>query len=122
MKSACALAALLCASCMSTKAYLHPDQSISICYRNALCSQDYWISPTTPGVVNPASQLKLRYRDNVKIRERLPVKCEGFVDRTKEGVAQVQFTVHRKYDQGGWRVFNYNGKHRLITATAVPES
>jgi hypothetical protein len=120
MKAACALAALLCASCMSTEAFLHPDQSISICHRDFLFSDDYWISPTAPGVITPASEIKLHYFDNAKFRMRERVSCEGWIDRTKDGVARVNLAVRRDR-RDKWVVFGFNGNYRLNTSPAIPK-
>ena len=121
MKAAYMLAPLLFASCSNLTAHLHPDQSISISYRDFLWSDDYWISPTAPGVVTPASKLKVSYRDNAKLRQREPVDCEGFVDRTKDGVAHIQFAIRRHYRGANWRTLSYNGTHRLIVDPAPPK-
>ncbi|MCW1883307.1 hypothetical protein OKA04_01110 [Luteolibacter flavescens] len=120
-KYACALATLLCVSCSSTKTYLHPDQSITISSRNAFTSWDHWISPTDPGTVTPASKIKLGSRENIKVLGYRPIKCEGFIDRTKDGTVLIQLAIEEQW-AGRWKTFYYNGTHRLIEESSGPES
>ncbi len=120
MKMLPIIASFTLASCVSNKAYLNPDQSISISHRGSALKtmpEDLWISPTKPGVVTPVSSLTVTYTTTIKGRRTRKINCEGFVDRSdpdKIEIRMIQKASLYRPNDSGWVQAPYNGIFKLI--------
>jgi hypothetical protein len=104
----------------------HADGRITIAEREFLqiSSSDLEIDGAGIGEVTPASQLKVTETLNFKGRHLTVLNCDGFVDRTEDGQAEIRLATDtalkvwpRDTQDGRWRQSRFNGNHRLRHAT-----
>jgi len=111
------VAALLgCVSCITTRAYRMPDNSIVIRERGILgdlTRTDTVIRGGVPGAINPASRLTIFERSSIKAVPFRSPPAEGYVDWTKP--EQVEVRVVLKEPPHPYKLA-VNGYHRLTTS------
>ena len=103
---------LLLTSCASTKAFLNPDQTISLSNRGSIAMDtDVWIKGAAIGQVTPARNLEVIQHTTVKGPRTRKLDCDGFVDATKEGRVEIQLALK---SGKRWTQFWYNGSYKLF--------
>jgi len=112
---AAALIALLATSCVSTKAYRHKDQTVTV-HRKGLgkTPENYWLVGARPGQVTPSDTLAVYGKRMVPGDGAVPLKCTGFVDTRDDG--RIDVRLARKHG-GTWEPIPVNGRHKLVDKT-----
>ncbi|MCW1915365.1 hypothetical protein OJ996_17405 [Luteolibacter sp. GHJ8] len=102
----------LSASCASTKAWRHKDQSVTVARKGTLFSPgeptSYWLVGAKPGQIQRADDVSI-YRKQ-KGSKAIPLNCTGFIDTTHRGRIEVQIAEKMG---GNWQIARVNGTHKL---------
>lgn len=103
----------LLASCMSKEVFVHPDQSVTISWREGgllPSAKDLWIKGAVPGKITPASNLKV----HVRFRGIKPFdeykRCAGYVDWTRAD--RIAVRLASEASRGRYYILE-EGVHRL---------
>jgi hypothetical protein len=110
------LAALAATSCVSTKAYRHKDQTVTVHRKGFRTTPvSYWLVGVRPGQVTVSDDLAVYHKRLIKGQAAAPLKCTGFVDTRDDGRIEVQLA---RKQGGSWDPTLVNGNHKLIDTTA----
>lgn len=113
-----AIAPLLASSCVSTRGYLHKDQTITVSQGSKFSkgnATSYWIVGAKPGQVNNAEGLSIYRKGLVNSQSAAPLKCSGFVDTTRS--SRIDVELAEKHGPV-WQQARVNGTHKLVDESA----